>query len=123
MRAAGKIEYVGPGAEPSCNPVETATVCHARSVAHGFTLLKPGRGFPGAGYDRPPRARLGRPGPRPAVARYGGAAEALPANAEGEDGPAREHHRQSGQHGWSPGLRQGLAAGNRKARLLANLDL
>ena len=123
MRAAGKIEYVGPKAETSCHPVETATLCHARSVAHGFTLLKPGRSFPEAGYARPPAALSGHPEPRPAVTRDGGAAEALPADAEGEDGPARDKHRQSGQHGWPPGLRQGLAAGDRKTSLLAGFDL
>ncbi len=59
MRAAGKIEYAGPGTETSRHPVETATLCHARSVAYGFTLLKCGRKFSG-GAGRPAYETPGR---------------------------------------------------------------
>src|SRR4028118_1084487 len=65
MRAAGKIEYAGPGAETSCHPVETATLCHARSVAHGFAELEAsGRRFQASGVrTRRPGLLVGGPWP------------------------------------------------------------
>ncbi len=119
MRAAGKIEYAGPGAETSCPPVETATHCHARSVAYGFTLLKPGPKFSGGdGRPSPPSTRgesLTRRDAAP-VLRTGGPHSAprsgearvrrtgpRPANARGEGGPAQKQRRKSVQGGRPPG--------------------